>query len=153
MGVDYLDTSALAKLYIREAGTDVMLRLVADRAAESLALLALAPVELRAAIRRRERMGDIPTPDADAALARFAEHLRSQFMVQPVTSAVIDRASDLIDRRALKAYDALQLAGCLMLQGPAGDDTVRFVASDLRLIEIAREEGVQTLNPAEPAPE
>ena len=46
--------------------------------------------------------------------------------MQPATSAVIEEAARLIDEYLLKTYDALQLAGCLVVrQGLPG--TLTFV--------------------------
>jgi len=55
MAVYYLDTSALVKLYVQELGTDVVLSLTGDLEEDRLAILDLARVEFRAAVRRRER--------------------------------------------------------------------------------------------------
>ena len=60
--------------------------------------------------------------------------------------AVMEEAARLIDRHPLRAYDALQLAGCLVVrQGMPGP--VTFVCADGRLCEAAANEGLTTLNP------
>jgi predicted nucleic acid-binding protein len=53
----------------------------------------------------------------------------------------------MIDRYALRAYDAVQLAGCLMLCGTAVE-AFTFVCSDHRLLEAARSEQLRVLDPA-----
>ena len=73
MALLYLDTSALLKLYVREPGTETMLRLAAAPQ-HRLAVSGLAPVEFRCAVRRRERAGDIPAPTALALLDRLERH-------------------------------------------------------------------------------
>ncbi len=52
MALYYLETSALVKLYVREPGTDRMLRLASRTANHRLAVLALTQVEFRCAGRQ-----------------------------------------------------------------------------------------------------
>ena len=142
----YLDTSALLKLYIEEDGTDRVTHVVEDAEDGQVVILDLAPVEARSAIRRRQREGDIDGADADRVLRRIEDDASSLFLVQPSTSAVMEEAARLIDRHPLRAYDALQLAGCLVVrQGMPG--SVTFVCADGRLCEAAANEGLTTLNP------
>lgn len=142
----YLDTSALLKLYIEEDGTDRVTHVVEDAEDGQVVILDLAPVEARSAIRRRQREGDIDGADADRVLRRIEDDASSLFLVQPSTSAVMEEAARLIERHPLRAYDALQLAGCLVVrQGMPGP--VTFVCADGRLCEAAANEGLTTLNP------
>ena len=61
----------------------------------------------------------------------------------------MEEAARLIDRHPLRAYDALQLAGCLVVRdGMAGP--VTFVCADVRLCEAAGHEGLAALNPVAP---
>ena len=137
MPLYYLDTSALVKLYVREPGTERLLSL-ADRASESrLAILALAQVELRSAVRRRERSGEIPAAVATQLLDVFKRHIEGRFITQAVTDFVLDLASMLVDRYALRAFDAVQLAGYLALKSSAGSDVPVFVCSDRELLDAA----------------
>lgn len=48
------------------------------------------------------------------------EHLANFFLVQPLTHLVIQEAAALLDRHALRAYDAVQLAGCIMQRARLG---------------------------------
>jgi predicted nucleic acid-binding protein len=144
----YLETSALVKLYVRESGTERVLAL-ANRATENrLAILALTQVELRSAVRRRERNGEIPPLVATQLLEAFKRHLEQRFVSQMVNDFVLDVASALVDRHALRAYDAVQLAGYLALRGSTGTEVPIFVCSDHGLLEAARLEGIPILDPA-----
>lgn len=147
MALHYLETSALAKLYIDEPGTDLMLGLADPAAGHQLAILALAEVELRSAVRRRERSGDLAAAEANFLLESFALDLRDVFQRRPVNDAALEMAATLIDRHPLRAYDALQLAGCLMLRMSSTAAPV-FVCSDLRLLQAAQAEGLDILDPA-----
>ena len=147
MGFFYLETSALVKLYVRESGTERMLAL-ADRSNENrLAVLALSQTELRSAVRRRERNGEIPSLVAAQLLDSFKRHLEARFLSQTITDFVLDIASALVDRHALRAYDAVQLAGYVALHGSAGIDEPVFVCSDHMLLAAAREERIPVWDP------
>lgn len=148
MGLYYLDTSAIVKLYIREPGTERMLRLASRQADHRIALLSVAAVEFRSAIRKRERSGDIDHDGADRTVAKFDHHLQSRFLRQTLNESVVDTALDLIDRYPLRAYDALQLAGCLALRAIAGGDEPVFVCADQTLLAAARSEGLSIIDPA-----
>lgn len=142
----FLDTSALAKLYVQEAGTDKMLKLAA-KPETSLVILSLSRVELRAALQRRVRSRDLSKQNANAAIASFNSHLGAIYIVQHVTEALIERALGLIDKHGLRAYDSIQLAACLTL--PMQDDEGRaiFTCADSRLVAAAEKEGWPVLNP------
>lgn len=141
----YLDTSALVKLYIEETGTARVLAAV--EAAEGAQIITdISRVESRSAVRRRERTSDISGTEANQILKRIERDVSSFFLVQPTSSAVLEEALRLIDRYPLRAYDALQLAGCLVvrdnLPGP-----VTFACADAQLCQAAQQEGLTTLNP------
>ena len=142
----YLDTSAMIKLYIEEEGTPAMLRLAEDLDDDRMTILDIALVETRSAVRKRERQGDIPGPDANRVLNQFEEDVSSLYLVQPSSSAVIEDAARLIDLYPLRAYDALQLAGCLVA-GLGAPSPPTFVSADFSLCEAAGLEGLSILNP------
>jgi uncharacterized protein len=146
----YLETSALVKLYIREPGTDTLLRFASAEAGHRLVILTLAVVEFRSAIRRRERAGDLSGSAANQLILKFDAHVESRFLSQPLNDTVMGRALGLVDRYPLRAYDAVQLAGCVVLRDmPAGDQPI-FVCADHALIEAAEAEGIPAINPAGP---
>lgn len=114
-----------------------------------LVILDVTLLESRSAIRRREREGDILGEDAGRILQQIDADSSSIFLVQLLTSAVIEEAARLIDRHLLRAYDALQLAGCLVVRhSPPGPLT--FVCADVRLCEAGSLEGLTVLNPVSP---
>ena len=147
MAFYYLDTSALVKLYVREPGTERLLALAARSSETRLAILALAQVELRSAVRRRERTGEIPSPVASQLLETFRRHVEGRFLVQMVTDFVLDRSCALVDSYALRAFDAVQLAGYMVLKSAGGPDVPVFVCSDQELLSAAEREGALVLDP------
>jgi len=146
----YLETSALVKLYVLEPGTDRLLQLASNLSENRFAVLAISPVEVRSAIRRRERAGDIDSKTAGLILDRLRQHLEARFLRQALNDTVLDGALEIIDRYALRAYDAIQLAGCLALKTAAGTDLPTFVCSDRQLLEAARSELLSVFDPCAP---
>lgn len=148
MALYYLETSALVKLYVRELGTDRLLQLASNSVENRFAVLSLSQVELRSAIRRRERAGDITPKAAGLILDHFQQHMETRFLRQALSETVLDSASEMLDRYALRAYDAIQLAGCLVLKIAVGVELPTFVSSDRQLLEAARSEQLSTLDPS-----
>ena len=148
MAFYYMETSALVKLYVRESGTERVLALANRTTENRLAILALTQVELRSAVRRRERNGEIPPLVATQLLEAFKRHVEQRFVSQVINDFVLDIASALVDRHALRAYDAAQLAGYLALRSSTGTDVPVFVCSDKVLLEAALLEGIPILDPA-----
>lgn len=144
----YLDTSALVKLYVRELGTERMLQLAGRTAGHQLAVLSLSQVEIRSALRRRERGGEIARKVADELLANFQRHLESRFLRQVLTDAMLDAACALVDKHGLSALDAVQLAGYFALRTAVGNNAPTFVCADQELLRAAEGEAIPTLDPS-----
>jgi predicted nucleic acid-binding protein len=143
----FLDTSALVKLYVQEPGSDRLLHLISHSTNDRFVVLSLSAVEARSAIRRRQRAGDIDQDSANLILENLQKHLESKFVQQGVNDSVIDAALILVDQHALRAYDAIQLAGCLTI-GATARRSLTFVCSDRQLLDAARSESVAVLDPA-----
>jgi hypothetical protein len=138
------------KFYVRESGTDRLLDLAGNSVDNRFAVLALSQVEFRSAIRRRQRAGDIDPKMASLILDRFHYHMEAKYLRQPLTDGVLDAASEIVDRYALRAYDAIQLAGCLALKLSSGTEPPTFVCSDQLLLEAAHSEMLAILDPCTP---
>ena len=147
----FFDTSALIKLYIEESGTAEVLGLVEELRGDRIVILDITLLECRSAVRRREREGDISGPDANRILQQIHEDASALYLVQPSSSAVIEEASRLLDTHALRAYDALQLAGCLTVRRSVPTPPM-FVCADGRLCEAAQFEGIEAINPLDAGP-
>jgi hypothetical protein len=143
----YFDTSALVKLYVREPGTDRLLRLATRGTDHRFAVLALARVEFHSAVRKRQRLGDIEESIATRVIGRFEQHLQTKFLRQNVNDSVLDIATELVDRYLLRAYDAVQLGGCVALKAATGGQEPIFVCADHPLLQAAESEGLQSLDP------
>lgn len=150
MALYYLETSALVKLYVYEVGTDRLLALTANDAGHRFAILSLAQVEFRAAIRRRQRVGEIPALAADELIESFRNHAEGRFLIQSFSDSLLDVALALIDSYPLRGYDAVQLAGYVVLRSISGAEEPVFVCADKVLLAAARNEGCTILDPSAP---
>ena len=109
MSCYFLEATAFAKLFVQEPGTDALIRLMEAVEDNRKLISASTPLEVYAAIRRRERAGDIAAEDAAAAL----EILRleaARMVQQPLNPGVLEAARQLLDRTTLRWPDTLQLA-------------------------------------------
>ncbi|MDP2321108.1 MAG: type II toxin-antitoxin system VapC family toxin [Acidobacteriota bacterium] len=140
----YLDTSSLVKLYVAEAGSESVRRLVDD--ADIVATAAIAYPEARAALARRRREGDLPAR-AFASAKRALDDDWPRYLAVDVTSAVCREAGALAERHALRGYDSVHLAAFLHLARAAGKAAVRFSCFDDRLTRATRT-ALRTLQPA-----
>jgi predicted nucleic acid-binding protein len=146
----YLETSALVKLYIREPGTERLLQLVRSASENRFAVLSLSQVEFRSAIRRRERVGDLDAKIAGLVLDRFQQHMETKFLRQPLAESMLDAACEMVERYALRAYDAVHLAACLALKAVSGPESPTFVCADRQLLQSAMSERLPVLDPSTP---
>lgn len=142
----YLDTSALLKLYIEEAHSDVVERAVAE--AIEISVSEIADLEARAALARVRHLGEITEDDLDRALHRFSLDLYTLRLVR--YDEELARQAGALARKhgdpPLRAYDALHLASVLEALRPVRESAVydcRFLAFDRRLVRAARAEGLR----------
>ena len=147
MSCYFLEATAFAKLFVREPGTDALIRLMETVEDNRKLIAASTPLEVYAALRRRERAGAISSQDAAAAL----EVLRleaARTVQEPLNPAVLESARQLLDRTTLRWPDAIQLAAALVAREMFQGTEVVFVSASPVLLEAARAEGLQVLNPA-----
>jgi uncharacterized protein len=108
----YLDTSALAKRYLNEPGSEAFERFLLDR--RRAAISRLTTVEFRCLLARRRRAGDL-TPNIEAAAFRlFLDDIAGGYLqVHPLADDHARNALALIERldtHSLRTLDALHLA-------------------------------------------
>jgi hypothetical protein len=142
----FLESTAFAKLFVQEAGTDTLIRLMESVEDNRKLIAACAPLEVYAAIRRRQRAGHISQADAAAALEIL--RIEAARMVQePLNPAVLECARQLLDRTNLRWTDALQLGAALVAREMFRGTEIIFVSASPVLLETARAEGFQVLDP------
>jgi uncharacterized protein len=143
----FLESTAFAKLFVQEPGTDALIKLMESVEDNRKLISASAPLEVYAAIRRRERSGSISREDASAALDIL--RLEAARMVQePLNPAVLEAARQLLDRTSLRWPDALQLGAAIVAREMFQGTEIIFVSSSQTLLESAKTEGFNILDPA-----
>lgn len=133
--IAYLDSSAIAKLYLDdEDGSDVLRDVLSG---STLATSRLSYVEVRAGLAAAERGKRIGASAHDLAAAAF-EEAWTAYVVIELSDSVSRRAGTIAEVYALRAGDAIQLASALEVDA---DDSL-IVAWDVRLRSAARRVGV-----------
>jgi predicted nucleic acid-binding protein len=111
--VYFCDSSAIAKRYVLETGSGWIKALSDQRAGHSLFIARITEVEIAAAIARRLRAGSINALQASAALVEFQNDLVQLYRIVEISPPLLRQASQLVGRRVLRAYDAVQLAAAI----------------------------------------
>lgn len=107
----YIDTSALAKCYVREPRSLDVLDW-AD-AQDDVSTSPLTLVEFRCLLARRRRAGQIDSPLERKVLAEFDRDVQARWNIQQDAANLFNEARlliDLIPELPLRALDALHLA-------------------------------------------
>jgi uncharacterized protein len=138
----FCDTSALVKLYVREEGTDVVVKHAA--ASEVVAVCRISWVETMSALARRSR-----EQPADAlVIAQARKRVVADwphYLTVEITQHLVELAGEYADAFALRAYDSVQLAAAqtVHLELPG---EVRFACYDERLLKAARVLGIESVS-------
>ncbi|MEM7093413.1 MAG: type II toxin-antitoxin system VapC family toxin [Actinomycetota bacterium] len=137
----FLDTSAIVKLYVDEPGH------VEVRAIEGPFVAAeIAIVEFASAVWRKSRLGELSAPRAALLVRAFREATRPngpdrlRMSLIGTDSVVLARATAIVARHDLRAYDSVQLASALLAHEAL--DGCRFASFDHRLDAAAAAEGL-----------
>ncbi len=99
MATLFLDSSALLKRYVVEAGTERVVEMV--NGDHRIGVSRLAHVEITSIIVRRGKGGDLERDHAAAVLTTFEEEFRARFSVTEVKSPTLTRAVDLVKAHSL----------------------------------------------------
>lgn len=138
----FFDTSALVKIYHREAGTDIVLPIY--KSDDSIFISELSKLELISTIHRKFRKKEIGDNILKALKEKFFADTYGRFRVLPLTSLLIDIAVDLIAEhgksRHLVTLDAIQLATFSSIA-----DSAVFACGDIRLNDLAKQIGFRIL--------
>lgn len=137
----YLDTSALVKRYIVEAGTPEVQAWIA--AARLVNVSVIARAEMGAAVSKAARMGWLSAEQGQFALEWFRSEWESYGRL-PVSEAAVQLADTLACRYGLRGFDAVHLA-CALLYHQGLGEPLSFACYDRDLWQAAREEGLEML--------
>ena len=150
MSFYFLEATAFAKLFVREQGTDALIQLMEAVEDNRKLISASTPLELYAAIRRRERAGGITPENAAAALDSLRMEA-ARMVQQPLNPAVLEAARQLLDRTRLRWPDTLQLASASVARDMFQATEIVIVSASAQLLEAARSEGFKVLDLAKDA--
>ena len=152
MSCYFFESTAFAKLFVQEQGTDALIRLMEAVEDNRKLISASTPLEVYGAIRRRERTGAISAEDATAALDILRMEA-ARMVQQPLNPAVLEAARQLLDRTTLRWPDTLQLGAATVARDMFQGTEIIFVSASPQLLEAAKSEGFHTLDPAKEAAE
>jgi predicted nucleic acid-binding protein len=146
--VIFFDSSALAKAYLDEEGTGVVIGAM-ERLSGRLFISEFVALEVLTTLRTAFRKAS--KADWNDVVAEFWADYAATFNVVEIGPDVVDRAMGLaVDHRAARArsMDLLHLATALHLQGPRAPQQVTIVTSDHDLAGLARLSGLRTFDPS-----
>ncbi|HYH83284.1 MAG TPA: type II toxin-antitoxin system VapC family toxin [Longimicrobium sp.] len=148
-GLCFLDTSALAKIYLKEEGSRRLASWVGKRGqgfdpSVRVYVSRLGYPEAISAISKRHNVGEISRTVANRLLNEVSSDFsrpRSPFDIVELTEVIWGRAALLVAQHNLRASDAVQLASALHLhiRVPPGASLL-FVSSDRKLNKAAQAE-------------
>jgi len=137
----YCDTSALIKLYLHEAESELML--TEAKVASVLAVCRITWAEAMAALARRAREVKVDSGVIEQARQRLQAHW-ARFAIVEVNQPLVELAGEHADTFSLRGYDSVQLAAACVLQTQT-QEAVHFACFDKRLRKAAKILGISAL--------
>lgn len=138
----YLDTSALAKWYLNEAGSEQFAAWIDGQ--DDTHISTLTMTEFRCLLARRERMKELGSASAQQIFATFEYDIEQGFLIlHEMQNDEIIMARQLIDRLAnlpLRTLDAMHLAIAEQLQMEA------LSSADKVMLESSEYLGMQVIS-------
>jgi uncharacterized protein len=131
----YLDTSSVIKLYVSEAGSELVRQLVDDATVVATSVIAYA--ETRAALARLRREGALTASSFSSAKREF-EGQWPTFLTLEATDTLSRRAGDFAERYRLRGFDSVHLASFAEVARRSGPRETRFSSFDDGLNRAAR---------------
>ena len=128
MSFFFLEATAFARLFVREPGTEALIRLMESVEDNRKLISAATPLEVYAAIRRRERAGQI-APEAAVTAFELLRVEAARMVQQPLNPGVLEAARQLLDRTALRWPEALQLGAALAARDMFPGTRITFVSA------------------------
>ncbi len=129
----YFDTSALVKRYIKETGRREVLQLLRRY---DVITSAIAPVELRSALRRRVSEGTLDGGRVLGILQRVAKD-RAYWTLVEIASDVLVAAEALVATHPLRTLDAVHVASAQIFAARLTLPDLMFVSADVRQTKAA----------------
>jgi hypothetical protein len=136
----FVDTSALAKRYLVETGSNWVVSWIEPPANNVIIMSELAFVEMRSLLARRVRDGVLTPSDANALRNDFLLHGNNEYLIVLVETNVLNQAARLVDQYPLRTLDAIQLASAIQAVNVLALP-MTFISGDKNLLAAAAGEG------------
>ena len=133
----FLDTSALAKRYIYEKGTEKVNEIFVQATTVSVSILCLPEIFSALARRRREKKINLKEY---SQIKQFIVKDFQDFSVCELTPRIISEAIILLEKHSLRTMDALHLACSLEIKPDI------FISSDEKQIFAAKKINLKVLD-------
>lgn len=150
MAAYFFDSSSLTKRYAKEKGTTWVISLFRPFSNNRIHVAEISLVEVVSALTRRQRGNTLSTNQYKRSLRRFRRVFKEKFFTTEIDSKLLQEASNLAEKYALRGYDAVQLAAALFVQNRRqriGASSLIFVSADNALNQAAQNEGLTVDNP------
>jgi predicted nucleic acid-binding protein len=148
VGVCFFDTSALFKRYRREEGSRTVEELFRSQTVRYISEITL--LEVVSNMRRLVDVEKIVTPEEfDALQATFFEDIAEERLeVARLSTSILVKSLTIASQKYITPLDAIQLAtAASMAELPV------FVCADQKLLRLAAEEGLETLDVNQDVPQ
>ena len=146
----FFDSSAIVKLHINEIGTAWVKSLADLSIGNRIYVARIVGAEVVSAIMRRAQAGSLSATDAARAIADFRYDLSFRYLIIEIDAMLISSAMNLVEKHALRGYDAVQLAAMIQLyiQRFALDlSAPTLISADVALNDAAMIEGLNVDDP------
>jgi predicted nucleic acid-binding protein len=141
-----VDTSALAKRYIRERGSTWTVNQLDPSSGNVVIISNLTTVELFSAFARRIRDGTLQANAVTILRNNLLVHVEEEYLVVSVQEQIFISARNLVTNYPLRTLDAIQLA-CALHATTLLNEPMTFVSADPNLLTAAVAEGFPTDDP------
>ncbi len=142
----FVDTSALAKRYLIETGTNWIRGLLAPSSGHIIVDYDFTPIEFFSLLSRRLREQKLTSIDATTLRQAFLAHHQVDYLSVILEQPILIQACNLVTQYPLRPPDAIQLARALEAKNSLGVPLV-FLCADNDLLSAAVAEGFTVDNP------
>lgn len=146
MSVFFVDTSALAKRYIPETGSNWVTSWIEPQANNVIVVSELTYAELHSVFERRIRENSLTLAMAATLRNDFSIHYQDDFLFVLLSTQIIKESAALLQKHPLRALDSIQLA-CVKEASATLNEPITFVSADTNLLAAAAAEGFAIDNP------
>ena len=139
----YFDSSALAKRYVKETGSETVNALLLSQ--KTIVTSKLSYPEILSAFMKKHRAGELTEKPLRSVVDQFESDWNCFFIIE-FHDDLLPILKALISKYPLKGADTVHLSSALWLKQTTLED-VKFVCSDLNLLKAAESEKLPVINP------